>query len=55
MSAGLCGHASSDSLRKCGPCVQRSFFNSASTVVPQEASSAGFSEVSTCLHCDAVD
>ena len=50
-----CGHLSSNSLRKAGPCVQRWLFKSASTVTPLDASSARFSDVSTYRHCLAVD
>ena len=55
MSLGRCGHLSSNSLRKAGPCVQRWLFKSVSTVTPLDASSAGFSDVSTYHHCIAVD
>ena len=55
MPVDLCGHSSSGCFRKSGPCIQRSLFNNASTVIPLDASSAGICIVSTCLHCVAVD
>ena len=55
ISTGLCGQVSSGCFRKGGPCDQRSFLNSASTIIPLDASLAGFSDVSTYRYWVAVD
>jgi len=50
---GATGQEDSGCHRKSGPLSHRLLFNKASAESPRDASSAGFCEESTCLHCEA--
>ena len=50
---GPIGQEDSGRHRKSGPLSHRLLFNRASAESPRDASSAGFCEESTCLHCEA--
>ena len=50
---GAIGQEDSGRHRKSRPLSHRLLFNRTSAESPRDASSAGFSEKSTCLHCEA--